>query len=386
MKSIVVLGHKDHGKSTFLGRLLYETNSVPVDKVATVKKIDAEAGREFEWAHLLDSFKEEREQEMTYDTASVFVQGKKDTYVFIDVPGHSELVHQMLSGASKANRAILMVSAKEGVDVMSVKHLALAGFLGIKNLTVCINKMDAVGYDKSEFDEMKQAVEAEIKRTRFSSERVLFVPISAREGDNVVSKSSKMPWYDGPAVFAHVESGAQSGIGENPFRGLIQDVYEYDGKSMAMIVVKDGIITQGDRVKVMPQGIFFSADELISSSGKAIPFAGANENIGIFLKPEWNLGRGTVLSPEHDAPVLAASISAEVFLFKKIEAGESVSVECGGMRSGVAGLLSLAQEEILPVTIKFETPLLFDASETFLNKFVVKQKGDVIGAGRVISV
>ncbi|MBI4085288.1 MAG: hypothetical protein HY432_02160 [Candidatus Liptonbacteria bacterium] len=382
--SIVVLGHKDHGKSTFLGRLLFETNSVPADKVQTIKEIDAEAGRPFEWAHLLDSFKEEREQEMTYDTASVFVNGRDGAlYVFIDVPGHSELVHQMISGASRADMAILMVSAKEGIDEMSVGHLMLAEFLGLEKLIVAVNKMDEFGYEEAAFSGIKEKVE-KILVGKFSAEDVHYIPLSAREGENITKASSKMQWYEGSSVFEKTEEiiGGMKPV-SLPLRAVVQDVYIRAGNRIAAVSVKSGEMKRGEKIVALPSGKVFAADKLLSVSGDETQSVKAGENAGIFAEKEWEISRGTIIAPENNRPNFAKDADSEIFLFENFKPNEAATVECGSLNASQGLIPSAAPNKIQKLKLNLSSPVLFDKEETFLNKFVIKQGGDIIGVGRI---
>ncbi|MEK7546597.1 MAG: GTP-binding protein [Patescibacteria group bacterium] len=410
--SIVVLGHKDHGKSTFLGKLLFDTNSVPRDKVETTKEIDAEAGRPFEWAHLLDSFKEEREQEMTYDTASVFVNGKKGAlYIFIDVPGHSELVHQMISGASRADMAILMVSAKEGIDEMSIGHLMLAEFLGMKKLIVGVNKMDAFDYNESEFLKIKEKMET-ILAGKFKPEDVYYIPLSAREGENVAKVSEKMPWFKGMSIFERVEDTiAKMKSVPLPMRAIVQDVYPVrsrplqqesatgtsghpasngiyprNGESLAAINVKSGELKKGESVVALPSGKIFSVLNLLSVSGNDTESVKEGENAGIALKAGSEISRGTILAPEKNAPRSIKEADSEIFLFRNFNPAEKITIECGSSKAEHQGSIPVETNKIIGLKLNLSALLLLDTEETFLNKFVIKQGGEIIGVGRIKNI
>ncbi len=385
--SIVVLGHKDHGKSTFLGKLLFDTNSVPHDKVEMTKEIDAEAGRPFEWAHLLDSFKEEREQEMTYDTASVFVNGKNGAlYIFIDVPGHSELVHQMISGASRADMAILMVSAKEGIDEMSIGHLMLAEFLGMKKLIVGVNKMDAFDYNEAEFLKIKEKMET-ILAGKFNPEDVYYIPLSAREGENVAKVSDKMPWFKGMSIFEKVEDTiANMKAVSLPMRAIVQDVYPRNGESLAAINVKSGELKKGESVIALPSGKTFTVSNLLSVSGDDTESIKEGENAGIALEAGSEISRGTIIAPEKNAPRSVKEAGSEIFLFGNFNPAEKITIECGFSKAEHQGSIPAETNKIIGLRLNLSNPLLLDTEETFLNKFVIKQGGEIIGVGRIKNI
>lgn len=185
---IVLLGEKDHGKSTLLGRLLYETRSVPEDRLKNIK----------EWAHLLDSFRYEREYKMTLDATRVLVKLEKRLYEFIDVPGHKELVKNMLSGASQAEYGVLVIEALEGIKPQTIRHIKLALFLGIEKLIVAINKLDKIRYSFQKFSALKKDTDWMLKK--FGFKKILVLPIAASRGENLTKKSKKLSWFRGPTL------------------------------------------------------------------------------------------------------------------------------------------------------------------------------------------
>ncbi|MDO8523030.1 MAG: GTP-binding protein [bacterium] len=192
--SIVVLGEKNHGKSTLIGRLLYETRSIPIDRLNDVKQTIKASGKRFEWAHLLDSFVYEREHKMTLDTTRAMVKFGTRFYEFIDVPGHKELIQNMLTGASDAKFAILIVDAKEGIKNQTLKHIEIAEFLGIKKIIAIINKMDMVGYSQTTFEKIKKDLKMDA------------VPVVAKDGTNLIKKSAKLKWFRGPTLQKTIEN------------------------------------------------------------------------------------------------------------------------------------------------------------------------------------
>ncbi len=381
-----MLGHKDHGKSTFLGRLLFETHSIPSDRVQTVREIDHEAGRTFEWAHLMDSFREEREEEMTWGGAAMFVEGKKRGYRFFDVPGHEELVWHMLSGASRAHAAVLIVSAKEGIDVMSVKHMLLAKFLGVRDLVVAVNKMDAVGWNENIFNSVKDKVDAEIKKSDFETSSVRYVPISAFNGDNVVSASKKAAWYKGLSVFEIVESFTFKDPEGIPMRFLVQDVMVHDGKIVAVGNVKNGTLAHGASLVSLPSETALPPFELMDSAGNAVKKAEMEENPAIVFRGSVSIAPREIFASADNRPVFLTSVPSRIFLFHEIKGGEPVTLECGTMRSEIKNRLGAPTMEIAPATFALASRVLFDTSPTFLNLFVLKQKGEIVGVGRVVSI
>jgi len=203
MITIVLLGEKDHGKSTLIGRLIFETKSLPDDRMRDVRNALKGKGKKFEWAHLLDSFQYEREHEMTLDTTRALVNFGGKTLEFIDVPGHKELIKNMLTGAGDAKFAILMIAADEGIKSQTLRHLDIAEFLGIEKLIISVNKMDTIGYSEARFREIKEAFNRVIANREFAK-KISVIPISASSGNNLIKRTNAFGWYKGPTLYMAV--------------------------------------------------------------------------------------------------------------------------------------------------------------------------------------
>src|SRR5713101_5732614 len=196
--NIVIVGHVDHGKSTLLGRLYADTGSLPEGKLDKVRDICRRQGKEFEYAFLFDAFLEEQEQGITIDTARTFFTWEGRHYIIIDAPGHKEFLKNMVSGAARAEAALLLIDAHEGVREQSKKHGHLLSLLGVRQVAVIVNKMDLMDYDEGVYDAIEREYRDFLEQLGVSPER--FVPVSAKQGDNVVELSPNMPWYRGPTV------------------------------------------------------------------------------------------------------------------------------------------------------------------------------------------
>src|SRR3974390_703882 len=192
---IVIVGHVDHGKSTFVGRLFHDTGSLPEGKFEQLQQVAARRGVPFEWANLMDALQSERDQNITIDTAQIWFRTAKRQYVIIDAPGHKEFLKNMITGAANAEAALLLIDAHEGVQENSRRHGYLLNLLGIRQIVVLVNKMDLVGYEQTRF----RAIEREYRGFLQSAgiEAKIFVPISARQGDNLATISEKMGWWSG---------------------------------------------------------------------------------------------------------------------------------------------------------------------------------------------
>ncbi len=193
---IVFVGHVDHGKSTIIGRLLYDTKSLPQGVVDRVQKIADETGKDFEFAYLLDAFAEERQQGITIDTTQIKFATAKRNYLIIDAPGHKEFLKNMISGA--ANAAFLVIDAQSGVQEQSRRHAYLLSLLGIKKIFVLVNKMDLVNYSEARFNEVAADIKNFLATLNVTPEKI--IPVSGFLGDNIISKSQNLLWYSGEII------------------------------------------------------------------------------------------------------------------------------------------------------------------------------------------
>ena len=218
---IVVVGHVDHGKSTIIGRLLFDTNSLPEGVIKKVEKIAHETGKPFEYAYLLDAFEEEQQQGITIDTTQIQFSTSKRDYLIIDAPGHKEFLKNMISGAGNANAALLVIDAKQGVQEQSKRHAYMLSLLGIKKVYVLINKMDLVSYDESRFNFVEREIREFLKP--LGIEPLKCIPVSGLQGDNITQKSESMKWYQGETVIDAL------------------DLIEYDDIEKLMLIAKKRI-------------------------------------------------------------------------------------------------------------------------------------------------
>ena len=253
--NVVIVGHVDHGKSTLIGRLLADTASLPEGKLEAVKENCKRNAKPFEYAFLLDALKDEQSQGITIDTARCFFKSKKRDYIIIDAPGHIEFLKNMITGAARAEAAMLVIDAHEGIRENSKRHGYMMSFLGIKNITVCVNKMDIVDYSEEVFENIKR------EYTQFLNEINLqpdnFIPISAREGENIASLSKRMTWYKGDSVLQALDHFTKA-LPNNArdFRFPVQDIYKFTGQGDDRRIiagrVESGTISVGDGVIFLP--------------------------------------------------------------------------------------------------------------------------------------
>jgi len=399
----VIVGHVDHGKSTLIGRLLYDTNSLAADKIEEIKKISAELGRETEFAYLCDHLEEERQQGVTIDTTQVFFKTDKREYVIIDAPGHVEFVKNMITGASQAEAGVLIVDVKEGVRQQTRRHAYILSLLGFNQVVVVLNKMDLVDYSQEHFDNTKNDVEKFLDSINIKP--LYCIPISAVSGDNVAAKSDKMAWYRGPTFLESLDSLKKMESAED--KALIfpvQDVYKIDNKRITAGRVEAGVLTRGQSIKVLPSG----QSTRIKSIEKypcQVEAAAAGESIGVTTEEPLFLNRGDVICSSDAEPILTDTFEATVIWMSKSEfkKDEKITIRCATQEtiakverirdridSSTLDILEqdadrLRNLEVGRVTIKTKNPIVIksfnDVQE--LGRFVFV-KDDNICAGGII--
>ncbi len=253
--NIVIVGHVDHGKSTLIGRLLADTGSLPQGKLEAIRDLCRRTAKPFEYAFLLDALKDEQAQGITIDTARSFFKTSKRHYIVIDAPGHIEFLKNMVTGAARAEAALLLIDAKEGIQENSRRHGFMASLLGIKQLVVLVNKMDLVAYDEAVYQ--KLVTEYTQFLTDIGAVPIAFVPISARDGVNLAQVSPDMPWYQGPSVLELMDGFEKEPPRiAKPFRLPVQDVYKFtkegDDRRIVAGTVETGMVSVGDEVVFLP--------------------------------------------------------------------------------------------------------------------------------------
>src|SRR6266404_5457700 len=246
---VVFVGHVDHGKSTLIGRILHDTDSLPEGKIDMVKKACAAEGMEFEFAFVLDALLEEQKQNVTIDTTEIRFKTKRRKYIIIDAPGHKEFLKNMITGASRA--AVLVIAANEGVREQSRRHAYLLSLLGIKQLIIVVNKMDLADFSEKKFEE----IEKEYRKflAELGLEARVFVPASAKNGDNVASTSKRMKWHRGPSLLEALDLlESQSADVDLPLRFCVQDVYRFDERRIIAGRIETGKLRVGDELVFSP--------------------------------------------------------------------------------------------------------------------------------------
>jgi sulfate adenylyltransferase subunit 1 len=311
----VIVGHVDHGKSTLIGRLFYDTDSLPEEKIEEVRRTCEELGRDLEFGFIMDHLEEERSQGITIDTAQTFFKTAKRRYVIIDAPGHKEFVKNMVTGASQAEAALLIVDTNEGVQEQTKRHAYILGMLGLDQVIVVLNKMDLVGYSEDRFNQVRTDILSFLASLGIKPTYV--IPISAKDGDNVAKKSTHMPWYQGLTVLEGLDTFAiKEPALKKPLRFPVQDVYKVKDKRILVGRIEAGRIHQGDPITFLPQATA-SVVKSVEMLWQNRTEAGAGECIGITLNDPLFVERGAVGCPPDDKPIKTSRIRANVFWMAK---------------------------------------------------------------------
>ncbi len=314
--NLVFIGHVDSGKSTTVGRILYETGAISEQVLNKLKEEAAKVGKAtFEFAFVMDELKEERERGVTIDISHREFETPKYYCTIIDAPGHRDFVKNMITGASQADAAVLMISVKDGIQPQTKEHAFLAKVLGITQLAVNMNKMDAVNYGQAEFDKVKAEAEKLLKGIGYKTEAIKFVPCSSYNGDNLTKKSAKMAWYTGPTLIEVVDTFViPAKPKDKPLRLPIQDVFTITGHGTVPVGrVETGQLKPGMSVVIMPSGAKGEVKK-IEMHHQELTEANPGDNVGFNLKgvEKKDIRRGDVLGPASAPPTVAAEFKAQI--------------------------------------------------------------------------
>jgi bifunctional enzyme CysN/CysC len=302
----------DHGKSTFVGRLFHDTGSLPEGKLEQLQKVAERRGVPFEWANLMDALQSERDQNITIDTAQIWFQTPKRQYVIIDAPGHKEFLKNMITGAANAEAALLLIDANEGIQEQSRRHGYLLNLLGIRQIAVLVNKMDLQGYSQHRFEQIERDYRGFLKG--IGVEPRLFVPMAAKHGDNIASRSKNMPWWTGPTVLEALDEFKVMDLPDNqPLRIPIQDVYRFDDRRILAGRVESGKVKVGDRLLFSPGNKASTVKSIERWQAPEQNEASAGESIGITLTEQIFVERGAVAALETSPPYELSRFKARLF-------------------------------------------------------------------------
>ena len=309
---LVVVGHVDHGKSTLIGRLFHDTGSLPEGKFEQLVAIARRRGVPFEFANLMDSLQAERDQNITIDTTQIWFRTPSREYVIIDAPGHKEFVKNMVTGAARADAALILIDAKEGVQEQSRRHGYLLRLIGLKRAIVLVNKMDLVGYAQEVFDRVSAEYREFLAGIGLEATEVL--PISAREGDNIAARGEHLGWFGGPSVLDAIDAIPDQGeIVEQALRLPIQDVYRFDHRRILAGRVESGTVRVGDQLQFLPSGRTSVVRSIERWNAPVVSEVGAGSPVGVTLADQLFVERGAIACHPDSAPSLTNEFTARVF-------------------------------------------------------------------------
>ncbi len=412
--NIVIVGHVDHGKSTVVGRLLADTGSLPDGKLDSVRAFCERNSRPFEYAFLLDALKDEQAQGITIDTARTFFKSGKRDYIIIDAPGHIEFLKNMVTGAARAEAAVLVIDAKEGIRENSKRHGYLLSMLGIKQVAVVVNKMDLVDYSRTTFEDIRDEYVAFL--ARIGATPKFFVPISAFNGENLIKPSDKMPWYKGHNLLAAMDAFEKEPPKANqPFRFPVQDIYKFtslgDDRRIVSGRVESGSIKVGDPVVFLPSGKKTRIASIEGFHAAPRTEVDATVSTGFTMSEQIYVGRGELMVKASDVGdgktvEIAAEVSKRVRinLFwmgkKPFSAGKTYFLKLGTAKipcrlerinylidasetAGAEKKAAVERHDVCDCVIELSKPLAFDpiARLESTGRFVIVDGYEIAGGG-----
>ena len=407
--NIVVVGHVDHGKSTLIGRLMADTNSLPTGKLEQVKATCARNAKPFEYAFLLDALKDEQAQGITIDTARCFFNSAKRRYVIIDAPGHIEFLKNMITGASRAEAAFIVIDAAEGIQENSKRHGYMASMLGIGQVCVLVNKMDLKQYDEKAFNDIRDEYAAFLKGLNVYP--TSFIPIAAKEGVNVTTLSPNMPWYRGLSVLEQMDAFNKIDTRSNvAFRFPVQDIYKFteagDDRRIFAGTVETGKISVGDDVVFYPSlkrstiksienfnapvthtayngqatgftlktQVYIRPGEMMAKASESQPLAGTRFRVNLF----W-MGRASMVQEKKYKLKLGAA-SATARLVRVINVLDATDLTSEQNKQQVD------RHDVAEVILETSKPIAFDVvgDNPYTGRLVIIDNYDIAGAGIIL--
>ena len=404
--NIVIGGHVDHGKSTIIGRLLADTRSLPEGKLEQVRALCARTAKPFEYAFLLDALKDERAQGITIDASRVFFKSAARDYIIIDAPGHVEFLKNLITGAARAEAALLVIDAREGVQENSRRHGYMMSMLGVNQVAVLVNKMDLVGCDEATFRRLDTEYRAFLSQVGIRPTAV--IPVVGRDGDNIAAASGAMPWYHGPTVLDVLDTFTSAGAAvDRPFRMPVQDVYKFtargDDRRIVAGTVESGSAAPGDVVVFYPSGKK-STIKTIEAFNRPTP-AGieAGEAVGFTLAEQIYVARGEMAAlAGQSRPSLSSRFRATVFWLGRepLRRGRDYGIKIGATRAtmrmdtidrvidastleAVSAADEVRRHEVAECTVSCNRTIAFDrvSEQPTTGRFVIVDGYDVSGGG-----
>ncbi|NCP72545.1 translation elongation factor EF-1 subunit alpha [archaeon] len=409
----IFIGHVDQGKSTLVGRLMYDTGSLSEQDYRKLEAIAQEKGKgTFAFAYMMDTLKEERERGITIDVNYKKFDTKKNFFTVIDAPGHQDYIKNMITGTSQADAAVLLVGAKEGIMAQTKEHSYLAKVLGINQLIVAVNKMDEIEYKEERFNEVKDEVSKLLKGIGYKDEMYKVIPVSAWMGDNVAKKSEKLAWFKGQTLLeAMDEFKAPASAADKPLRLPVQDVYNIKGVGTVPVgKVSTGVMKPNDKIIINPEGTLTDVKS-IEQHHEQLPQANPGDNVGFNLRkvgPK-DIRRGSVIGHESNPPKIAEEFTAQIIVINHpsaitvgytpvfhihtaqisctfTELVRTLDTKSGGTKEENPKFLKTGDAAI--VKIKPTQPLVAEAFKDYpqLGRLAIRDMGKTVAAGVIIEV
>jgi bifunctional enzyme CysN/CysC len=402
---VVTVGHVDHGKSTLLGRLLADSNNLPDGKIDELRAISERRGVAFEWSFVLDALQSERDQAITIDTTRIWLRTPNREVVLIDAPGHKEFLRNMVTGASDADAALLVVDARDGISEQTRRHALLLELIGVQHVVVAVNKMDSVGFDHARFAAIAAELRALLERIGIVAHA--FVPTSARGGDMVVERGLNLSWYDGPTVFAAIlalhrhERAAGAAL-----RIAVQGVLRRDLERIFVGRIASGTLAVGDEIFVSPGRRAARVRSIETWPPRPKTQAHAGESVGFTLDGPLYIDRGDVVSGVNDAPALGTLFRGRLLWLghHALRVGDQLRLQIGTRQANVevAGFDCVVDSESLDrndadvaytndvaeVVFRSSGLLALDrvAAHPELGRFILLDGLDIVAGGTVLDV
>ncbi len=403
--NIVTVGHVDHGKSTVIGRLLADADALPQGKLEAIRENCRRNSKPFEYAFLLDALKNEQAQGITIDTARCFFKSKLRDYIIIDAPGHIEFLKNMVTGASRAEAALMVIDAARGVEENTRRHGYFLSMLGIRQVAVLVNKMDLVDYSQEVFDRI--GAEFLDFLQKIGIEPAAFIPVSGMEGDNIVNPSPNTPWYQGLTMLQQMDAFQPLAAPEKQaFRMPVQGVYKFteggDDRRIIAGTVESGLLRAGDPIVFYPSGKKTTVKTLEEFSAPVPESFGPGKAAGFTMTEEIFVRRGELACrPEEAAPQVAVRLKANVFWLgrESFRPGQRYILKCGTARAEMrleevtrvvnASNLDCRQRdfceknEVAECILHLDKPLAFDLAgqNDSTSRFVIVDGYEIAGGG-----
>jgi bifunctional enzyme CysN/CysC len=408
--SIVIVGHVDHGKSTIIGRLLAETGSLPQGKLEQVREMCRRNARPFEYAFLLDALKDEQAQGITIDTARCFFKTAKRRYILIDAPGHIEFLKNMITGAARAEAVLLTIDAHEGIQENTRRHGYMVSMLGIRQISVLVNKMDLVGYDQAVFERIKAEYTAFLKNLQV--EPVSFIPISGMEGTNMVDRGTATPWHHGPTVLEQIDAFVPKAAPlEFPFRLPVQDIYKFteqnDDRRIVAGTIETGRIQVGDEVVFYPSRKQSRVKSIEYFNGPERTTAAAGEAPGFTLQTQIYIKPGELMvRASEPAPQVSSRFRVNLFWMghAPMIRGKTYKLKLGAARhpvklvevltvldaselSSVQNQQQIDRHDVAECVLETTRPVAFDIAGEIerTGRLVIVDNFEIAGAGIILA-